>query len=95
MAGHTPPAEGSARIVAVYTPERHRGRGYAGAVTAAATRAAQRAGAREVVLFTDLANPVSNGLYRKLGYVGLRDYVELEFTAPIPSGRPDAAGGAA
>jgi RimJ/RimL family protein N-acetyltransferase len=81
VAGHTPPAGGAARIVAVYTPRPHRGRGYAGAVTAAATRAALAAGAAEVVLFTDLANPVSNALYRKLGYVPVRDFAERGLAA--------------
>ncbi|WP_225849446.1 GNAT family N-acetyltransferase [Streptomyces sp. HPF1205] len=88
QAGFTPPADGTSRILAVYTPEHHRGRGYGGAVTVAATRAALAAGATEVVLFTDLANPVSNALYRKLGYVPVRDFAELEFTAGVRSGRP-------
>ncbi|WP_414720773.1 GNAT family N-acetyltransferase, partial [Streptomyces sp.] len=33
-AGTTPPQDGAVRVVAVCTPERQRGRGYAGAVTA-------------------------------------------------------------
>jgi GNAT superfamily N-acetyltransferase len=84
MAGTTLPAEGAVRVVAVYTPPAHRGRGYAGAVVAAVSRAALDAGAREVLLVTDLANPVSNGLYRKLGYVPVRDAVELDFVPRDP-----------
>lgn len=83
MAGATRPAAGAVRVVSVYTPREHRGRGYAGAAVAAVTRAALNAGAREVLLVTDLANPVSNGLYRALGYVPVADAVELDFT-PAP-----------
>lgn len=90
IAGFTPPADGTSRVVAVYTPEGHRGRGYAGAATAAATRAALEAGATEVVLFTDLANPVSNALYQKLGYVPVRDFAELQFFVGVRTGRPGA-----
>jgi RimJ/RimL family protein N-acetyltransferase len=90
MAGSTLPTGGAVRVVAVYTPQRHRGRGYAGAVTAAVSREALDAGASEVTLFTDQANPVSNGLYRRLGYVPVRDYVELDFAPPPvpPAGGP-------
>jgi predicted GNAT family acetyltransferase len=64
----------------VYTPSEHRRRGYGAAVTAAATRDAQDAGASEVVLFTDLANPTSNGVYLRLGYHPVEDRVMLAFT---------------
>lgn len=82
MAGKTAHAAGTAtRVVAVYTPPAHRGRGYAGGVTAAVSQGALDAGASEVLLFTDLANPVSNALYQHLGYVPVRDHVSLLFTA--------------
>jgi predicted GNAT family acetyltransferase len=63
----------------VYTPSDLRGRGYAGAVTAAVSRAALDAGAGEVLLFTDLANPTSNALYQRIGYVPVSDRVSLDF----------------
>lgn len=40
------------------------------------------ANAAHVVLFTDLANPTSNGLYRRLGYQPVEDRVVLRFEAP-------------
>ncbi|SEG17955.1 FR47-like protein [Actinacidiphila yanglinensis] len=80
MAGHTSPEDGALRIVAVYTPAELRGRGYAGAVTAAVSRAALDTGARDVLLATDLANPVSNHLYRRLGYLPVRDQLSVAFT---------------
>jgi GNAT superfamily N-acetyltransferase len=73
------PVGGTARVGPVYTPPEHRGHGYGSAVTAAATAWAQRAGAREVCLFTDLANPVSNAIYPRLGYRPVLDAVELAF----------------
>ncbi|MFJ2955563.1 GNAT family N-acetyltransferase [Streptomyces sp. NPDC087270] len=79
MAGMTSPEDGAVRVVAVYTPAALRGRGYAGAVTAAVSRAALDTGARDVVLFTDLANPVSNHVYRRLGYVPVRDQLVVAF----------------
>lgn len=85
MAGSTAPADGAIRVVDVYTPKGLRGRGYAGAATAAVSRAALDAGAGDVILFADLANPVSTGLYQRLGYVPVRDHVTLSFTDPDPS----------
>src|SRR5262249_17758262 len=69
---------GMVRVGCVYTPPAQRQRGYAGAVTAAVSRAAREAGASEVVLFTDLANPTSNGVYQRLGYLPVEDRVVLD-----------------
>ncbi|MET9661275.1 GNAT family N-acetyltransferase [Streptomyces sp. NPDC006510] len=73
MAGISPRIAGTVRVTAVYTPPEHRGRGYAAAVTAEISRTARKAGAREVLLFTDLANPTSNGVYRRIGYRPVSD----------------------
>jgi GNAT superfamily N-acetyltransferase len=70
---------GMARVGPVYTPPELRGRGYAGAATAAVSQAALDARAQEVVLYTDLANPVSNALYERLGYRPVEDRVVLTF----------------
>ncbi|MBT2471362.1 GNAT family N-acetyltransferase [Streptomyces sp. ISL-66] len=80
MAGfHRPVARVAhvARVGPVYTPPAHRGRGYGAGVTHAVSEAAYAAGAAEVLLFTDLANPTSNGVYRRLGYVPVEDRTEL------------------
>lgn len=66
---------GVGRVGQVYTPPDQRGRGYGGAVTVAATRLLLDQGATGVVLFTDLANPISNSLYMKLGYRPVEDRV--------------------
>ncbi|MET8447905.1 GNAT family N-acetyltransferase [Streptomyces sp. NPDC005209] len=63
MAGVNPLVGGQVRVDPVYTPTHLRDRGYATAVTGEVSRAALDAGAKEVVLFTNPANPTSNALY--------------------------------
>ncbi|MDT5110510.1 MAG: hypothetical protein QOE20_2400 [Mycobacterium sp.] len=72
---------GMSRIGPVYTPPEHRGHGYGAAVTAEAVRHAQRKGARDVVLFADVANPASNRIYRRVGFVPVADHVQYAFSA--------------
>ncbi|WP_436774295.1 GNAT family N-acetyltransferase [Yinghuangia sp. YIM S09857] len=79
FAGQTPAIAGAARVGPVYTPPEHRGHGYGTAVTAARTATALASGADEVLLFTDLANPTSNNIYRKIGYEPVEDRVILAF----------------
>lgn len=79
LAGTTRAVAGAVRVAPVYTPPEHRGRGYGAGVTAAATRAALDAGAGEVLLYTDLANPTSNRLYARLGYRPVEDSVTFVF----------------
>jgi hypothetical protein len=82
IAGNTRPTAGMARVAPVYTPVELRGRGYAGAATAAVSRALLDAGVDEILLFTDLANQTSNALYQRLGYVPIEDRVLLAFRRP-------------
>ncbi|MDH6628986.1 putative GNAT family acetyltransferase [Streptomyces sp. LBL] len=100
MAGVTPPVAGQVRVAPVYTPAHLRGRGYAGAVTAEVSRAARDAGADEVLLFTDLANPTSNRLYQRIGYRPVTDFAAYDFAAydvaendvsEVPAAENDAA----
>jgi predicted GNAT family acetyltransferase len=72
---------GMSRIGPVYTPPENRGHGYGAAVTAAAVRDAWRDHARDVVLFADVANPTSNGIYRRLGFVPVGENVQYAFSA--------------
>jgi predicted GNAT family acetyltransferase len=81
MATVTPRVAGQVRVATVYTPAHLRGRGYAGAATAEVSRAARDAGADEVLLFTDLANPTSNGLYQRIGYRPVADFAAYDFAA--------------
>lgn len=73
------PREGMSRVGPVYTPTEYRGHGYGTAVTAAASQWALDRGADNVVLFTDLANPVSNSIYQRIGYRAVDDAVAIGF----------------
>ncbi|SBV04863.1 Predicted acetyltransferase [Streptomyces sp. Ncost-T6T-1] len=77
LAGRSRMLAGTVRVTLVYTPPEFRGRGYGAAVTAEASRAALAEGAAEVLLFTDLANPTSNGVYLRIGYEPVADRVRL------------------
>ena len=61
------------RIGPVYTPPELRGRGYASALTAELTRELLAAGRDFCFLYTDLANPTSNSIYRRIGYRPVTD----------------------
>lgn len=56
-----------ARINAVYTPHGHRKKGYASALVGELTRKVLNEGLTPM-LYADLSNPHSNGVYRGLGY---------------------------
>jgi GNAT superfamily N-acetyltransferase len=81
LAAHTRIVAAVARVGPVYSPPAWRRRGYGAAVTTACTEAALGAGAGGVVLFTDLANPTSNAIYQRLGYLPLHDHQHVRFTA--------------
>ncbi|MDH6579091.1 GNAT family N-acetyltransferase [Kitasatospora sp. MAP5-34] len=80
FAGVSPVIAGMSRIGPVYTPPELRGRGYASALVAAVSAHALAQGAREVLLYTDLANPTSNSIYQKLGYQPVQDCLTLDLT---------------
>jgi GNAT superfamily N-acetyltransferase len=61
------------RVSAVFTPVEHRGRGYASANVAALSQRALNGGATACMLYTDLANPVSNKIYQRIGYQPVDD----------------------
>jgi predicted GNAT family acetyltransferase len=64
----------SARIGPVYTPPELRARGYAQAVTAAASVEAVRDAPCTVFLFTDAVYPASNKAYQRIGYVHIANH---------------------
>jgi predicted GNAT family acetyltransferase len=80
MAAFSTAVAGVARVGPVYTPPAHRRRGYGAAVTAGATAAAIGRGAKQVVLYTNLANPTSNAIYQAIGYRPDHDAEERAFT---------------
>ncbi len=69
------------RIGPVYTPPEHRNRGYASALTATASQDQLDRGRSFLFLFTDLANPTSNKIYRAIGYEPVCDVDMYRFGA--------------
>ena len=60
--------ENVARISMVYTPPEERGHGYAKAVVAHLSQQQLDSGKSMCCLYADARNPVSNSIYRKIGY---------------------------
>ena len=73
MAAAVAPTSNAIRIGAVYTPPEQRGHGYASALTAAVTSRQLEMGRTLTFLYTDLANPISNRIYQRIGYVPVAD----------------------
>ena len=69
-------------INAVYTPAVNRGRGYASAAVAALSQVLLRQGKIFCCLYTDAANPITNSIYRKIGFIPIRDDVHIDFVRP-------------
>ncbi len=78
MVGHAPPLPDLARIGPAYTPPEHRGRGYARRLTWQVSRVLLDAGLQRCVLYTDAANPVSNSIYRQIGYRPIEEHAVLQ-----------------
>lgn len=78
MAGNTEPVEGVMRVQAVYTPPANRNRGYAGACVGELSRLMLEGGHR-CMLYTDLGKPVSNSIYRRIGYRAVAEVLRYRF----------------
>lgn len=81
MAGFGGKTPNGVRISYVYTPPALRGRGYASALVAALSAQLLAAGNRWCFLYTDVANPTSNGIYRRIGYEPVCDAAHYTFAA--------------
>ena len=63
----------------MYTPPPLRGRGYATALVAALSQALLDDGRQRLFLITDLANPVSNAIYARIGFQPQSDLFHFDF----------------
>ena len=79
MAAKSRPSSHGITITLVYTPRELRNRGYASACVAALSQQMLDAGWEFCTLYTDLANPVSNSIYQRLGYRPVCDSNEYDF----------------
>ncbi|MGW4246651.1 GNAT family N-acetyltransferase [Nocardia sp. NPDC004722] len=75
LTAHQVPVLGWSRIGPVYTPPETRGRGYASALVAHVAGRVRAAG-QDVCLYTDLANPTSNKIYRAIGFESVFDQTQ-------------------
>jgi hypothetical protein len=64
----------------VYTPRELRRRGYATSCVAAICTRLLATGYEFCMLYTDLANPTSNSIYKKIGFREVCDSVEYSFS---------------
>lgn len=81
MAAQARPLLHGVTVNMVYTPPARRGRGYASACVAELSQRLLDSGWQYCTLFTDLANPISNSIYQKIGYRPVCDYEQYRFGA--------------
>jgi predicted GNAT family acetyltransferase len=79
MSGFGAPTPNGIRIGPVYTPPELRGRGYASALVAAQSAELLASGHRFCFLYTDLANPTANAIYRRIGYELVCESAQIAF----------------
>ena len=79
MAGFAGPTPNGIRVAWVYTPPENRGKGFAGACVAALSQKLIDDGRKFCFLYTDLANPISNHVYQKIGYEPVTDATVYSF----------------
>jgi predicted GNAT family acetyltransferase len=79
MCGYSPPVANSVRIGPVYTPSELRGNGYATALVATQSGHHLAKGRDRCLLYTDLANPTSNAIYKRIGYRQVAESVVHRF----------------
>ncbi len=82
MAAFPARTRNTVRVGYVYTPPESRRRGYASTLVAHLSRHILDSGFRQCVLYTDLANPTSNRIYRAIGYRPVQDVMDVNFSAP-------------
>jgi predicted GNAT family acetyltransferase len=80
-AGYNDAAPEFARIAPVYTLPECRGRGYATSLVAALSRELKERGKRKLFLTTDVANPISNAIYARIGFRPENDDCGFDFIA--------------
>lgn len=82
MAYKTRPTDKGMSVGGVYTPPYLRGKGYATSCVAELSRNILQSGKEFCTLYTDLANPTSNAIYKKIGYREVSDAVQHTFYLP-------------
>ncbi len=73
------PHDDGVSIGYVFTPKEYRNKNYATSCVSAVTKKTLEDGFSYCSLFADRANPISNGIYQKIGYKPLCDYINFDF----------------
>ena len=81
LVGFGSPTPGGVRIGPVYTPPRFRRQGFGTALVAAGSSWLLEHGRQRCFLYTDLANPTSNAIYRSIGYEQVAESAEYAYEA--------------
>jgi Predicted acetyltransferase len=79
LAGKTRPVVSVISVGPVYTPPDFRGKGYASNLVAVLSQHLLDEGWKSCSLFTDLANPISNHIYLRIGYDPVIDFDQYAF----------------
>ena len=79
FAGWGGPTPNGIRVGPVYTPPELRGRGYATTLVAELSTTLLEGGRSFCFLFTHLANPTSNAIYERIGYVRVCESTQIAF----------------
>ena len=80
MAAKCLPTENGIGINTVYTPPELRGKGYATSCVAMLCKDILNSGCKFCTLYADLANPISNSIYRRIGFQEVCDTVMYTFS---------------
>jgi hypothetical protein len=78
LAANSEPVEGVVRVQAAYTPPERRNRGYAGACVGDLSKRIRDGGYR-CILYTDLGNPISNSVFRRIGFRAVAEALRYRF----------------
>lgn len=78
LTANSEPVEGVVRVQAAYTPPERRNRGYAGTCVGELSERIRHGGHR-CILYTDLGNPISNSVFRRIGYRAVAEALRYRF----------------
>ena len=79
QAVHGRNTQNGAVVNGVYTPPHYRNKGYASSTVSELSKMLMERGRKFCCLFADASNPVSCGIYRKIGYYDVCVYDEVRF----------------
>jgi RimJ/RimL family protein N-acetyltransferase len=78
MVARTTAVAGVVQVRHVYTPREHRNRGYATACVSKISKQIRDEG-NCCILYNDLCNPISNTIYRRIGYRAVAEAIQYRF----------------